>query len=172
MSSDDEPVFMTMKDAKERAMESGILNKKIMKTKKKPAPKKAPLDEIKINAPNKVAFKEDPKPEVPTTIKSSILDMINEELPTKLLKAIDKEKEKPEYKLKMLREKGETKTEIIEKAPKIKRKKVDNIEVVFVKKDFVPKGDPEHAAKAQDFLKNIFNRSSAKRVPLSKILTK
>lgn len=172
MSSDEEPVFRTMQDARDLAKQDGILNKKIMKTKKKPAPKKAPQEEIKINAPTKISFKEDPKPEVPPTIKSSLLDLINEELPVKLLKAIDREKEKPEYKLKVMRERGETKKEVIEKDPKIKKKKVDNIEVVFIKKDFVPKGDPEHAAKARDFQKNIFSRNALKRAPLTKILKK
>jgi DNA-binding cell septation regulator SpoVG len=161
MSSDDEqPVFRSMKDAKDDAHTGGVINKKINKTKKKPVV-------AKKQEPEKIKKVEN-KPE----INAELLAIIDEELPQTTIKAVEKDKDKTETKLKRMREKGETKQIIIPIEAKMKRRFADEIEVVYVKKDYIPKGTPENLQKIKNFQNNIFNRNNLKRAPLSKILRK
>jgi len=160
--SDDEPEFRTFAAAKEDFKErSSIINPVIAKRKKK-----------KVTRSRKVAEQEPSKKTntVIKTINPSLLDIINEELPTSKVKEAAKDLVKNEIQLEKLREKGETKRIIIEKEQKIQKKVVSNIEVVFVKDTFAPKGDPEAALKAVDFRNRMFGRNNIHRVPLAKIL--
>jgi len=168
MSSDDEPVFRSMKDAKDDVGGMGIMKKAISKKKKKtveakpipqPEPKKDKVEPEK------------PKPSA-SVIDKNILSILEEEIPTSKIKAVEREKEKAETQLAKLRKKGETKQVILEKEAKKKIRFVDDFEVVLVKKDYVHKGNPEHIKNLKDFQNKLFNRRELNRVPLSKILAK
>jgi len=159
--SDDEPEFRTFADAKEDFKERSIANPTIAKRKKK-----------KITRVRKTGEQEAPKRDKPAvkSINPELLDIINAELSTAKVKEAAKEIVKNENQLEKLRDKGETKKIIIEKDPQIQKKVVSNIEVVFVKESYQPKGDAEAALKAADFRNKMFGRSNFQRVPLAKIL--
>ena len=164
MSSDEEPEFRTFNDARNEAKErSKLIGHPISKPKKK-----------KASRPRKNIEKE-PMKELPppiSTINPNLLDIINEEVPVAKVKEAVQEISKNENQLEKLRTRGEGKVIKIEKEPKIQRKHVSNFEVVLVKNSYKPKGNPESAAKVEDFKNRIFYRSNVRRLPLTQILKK
>ena len=160
--SDDEPEMRTFASARQQEKERSVLNPTIAKKNKKRAPRPRKTGEEKA-APKDVVIK---------TINPSLLDIINEEVPTAKIQEAAKEIEKNEHQLEKLRNKGESKKIVIEKIAPVQKKLINNIEVVFVKKDFKPKGNAEAAAKATDFRNKMFARNDFHRVPLAKILKK
>ena len=158
--SDDEPEVMSFAAAKQQARERSILNPTIAKKTKKRAPR----------ARKNVEEKATPRDVVIKNINPSLLDIINEEVPTEKIKEAAIEIEKNEHQLEKLRNKGESKKIILEKEAKVQKKTISNIEVVFVKQDYKPKGNPEAAAKAKDFRNSMFARNDNRRLPLAKIL--
>jgi len=158
--SDDEPEVVSFATARQQAKDRSVLNPTIAKKTKKKAPRVRKAAEEKAT-PRDVVIK---------NINPSLLDIINEEVPTEKIKEAAIEIEKNEHQLEKLRNKGESKKIILEKQAPVQKKMINNIEVVFVKQDYKPKGNPEAAAAANDFRNKMFGRNDNRRLPLAKIL--
>jgi hypothetical protein len=156
----DEPVFRTLSDAKKQDKGSKVLNRPISK---KPKTKARPVKRA------------EPEPAQEQTIKDidpNLLDIINEDLPLAKIKQAAEEIVKNENQLEKSRSKGETKKIVLEKPAPVQKKVVNNFEIVFMKNDYKPKGNPESAEKCKDFTNKLFNRREVRRLPLAQILKK
>ena len=164
--SDDEPVFRTLSDAKKQAKQSPqVLNRPIAKkpkTKARPAKRAEP----------EPALEKEVKEQTIKDIDPNLLEIINEDLPLAKIKQAAEEIVKNENQLEKSRSKGETKKIMLEKPAPVQKKVVNNFEVVFVKNDYKPKGDPESAARCKDYTNKLFNRREVHRLPLAQILKK